>query len=271
MCNRSMSATRNLKTNSNERRVYERNMRLIKKTGGSLSPTDLGGQVSVNGTSLDELEQQQQQLLQNKADLIMQSQMMAHLSCSNSSNSTLLKQQQQQHNLQRTPSHLNNNHHHHPHQPLIISNPNHSIMQNAPLTNNSQAITEMEFYSNVNHHTCYNQEFSYSSEPHNGEDVMNSAQTAAALAFSAPYANLNGNSNNNSNNFSSNEPIFLRHTIRPKPIAIQMQQSSNQIQMSAVNSMDQQQQSQQQQQQSNIFNSSHSSRKSLKNLRQYYY
>lgn len=89
MCNRPSqgglsAAKKAAAANATSTLVYERNMRLLKKTGASLSPDDMTAAVN-------ELDQQEQQLLQQtkNAELIIQSQM---INCSNSSsNSTLLK------------------------------------------------------------------------------------------------------------------------------------------------------------------------------------
>jgi hypothetical protein len=223
--------------------------------------------------------------IQQQQHLIMQSN---HLSCSNSTSSTLLKQQQ---HYQRTPSHLNH--------PLVINNPNHLMMNHMmnPISISNSANTtsnnDVEFYSNM---TATQQMFSNNSEHYNNNnniinesansnnnynrtssfnednfsqtgdlinnvDMINTSAAIAAAnaAFNAPIFSNNLNSNTMNN---SNEPSFLRHTIRPKPIAIPLG-NTNVTNMTSNSAMNQAQHD------SQMFNlaSTNTTRKSFKNLR----
>lgn len=89
-----------------------------------------------------------------------------------------------------------------------------------PLTNNSQAITEMEFYSNVNHLGLS------VTHPHGGcfnnqsNDVFSaySAEPNVMTSISQNHTGLDEFGNNpgvySNNNTFNNDHMFLRHTIR---------------------------------------------------------
>lgn len=190
----------------------------------------------------------------------------------------LLHQQQQQQllstipNMSNTSTLLRQKTPHH--QPLLINNPNH-IMMNAmnPLSLSNTHTSDMEFYSNAqaglftgNSHansesSCFNSEQHYQIQNSNfmqmnnfrhGEqytdEQTNSAIQAANAAFNSPFnpgfiptVNLNQN----------NEPMFLRQTVKPKPIALPINSSSVQ------NPLDQ----------ASVFSANNPTRKSYKNLR----
>lgn len=98
-----------------------------------------------------------------------------------------------------------------------------------PLTNNSQAITEMEFYSNVNHlglsvahpNHCFN-----SNQSNNHNDVFSAysinggptAETGCLTSVSSQNQHIDemcaNNNYSNTSNFSNDQNMFLRHTIR---------------------------------------------------------
>ncbi|RNA29666.1 neogenin isoform X6 [Brachionus plicatilis] len=197
------------------------------------------------------LHQQQQQLLNTIPNL--------------SSNSTLLKQ--------KTPHH----------QPLLINNPNHMMMNVMnPLSLSNTQNSDMEFYANSqaglftnNSHansetSCFNSEQHYQIQNstlmqmnnfngivRNGpsgdqysDEQTNSAIQAANAAFNSPFnpnfiptVNLNQN----------NDTMFLRQTAKPKPIAIPINSGSN----SGQSPLDQ----------PSIFSANNPTRKSYKNLR----
>jgi hypothetical protein len=145
-----------------------------------------------------------------------------------------------------------------------------SNVSNPPVfTNNSHTLSEAGFYGNAtstnnnnlidsfpNPHS-FNQNHNFYNQNHDNDDFSNEAAVAAAnAAFNSPF--LNNNTSNqallNSNN-STNEPSFLRHTIRPKPIAIPLNASS------IINSNENEYQSS-----SGMFSVNSSQRKSFKNL-----
>jgi len=204
------------------------------------------------------INHQQQHLLVNN---------MSHMCSTSSATSTLLKHQ-------RTPHH----------QPLIINNPNHMMMNLMnPLcvnSNNSPNINEMEFYSNMaNQHNQPHQLFTSSSHQtdtnmcafNSNESCMNGNQnyfndqlnqscdndnTSAAIAaanaaFNAPINGIPQATLNQAN--TNTDMMFVRHTIKPKPIAIPLGNQTDSINntMSSV--------------QSSVFGNS-SQRKSFRNL-----
>jgi hypothetical protein len=177
-----------------------------------------------------------------------------------------LQQQQQQvlisqqgtllkHHQQYSTKHSNNTP---SHQALMISNPNHmmlNLMTNNPNNTNCNSsqnhtnLTDCEFYSNVpqaqpsqftnnshsisesGYHNSTNIDSFQFNQPNQQYDEFSNeaALAAASAAFNSPFLNNNNNNNNNNNsnqimlnqnNNNNNEPSFLRNTIRPKPIAI---------------------------------------------------
>jgi hypothetical protein len=168
--------------------------------------------------------QQQQHLMVNN---------MSHMCSTSSATSTLLKHQ-------RTPHH----------QPLIINNPNHMMMNLMnPLcvnSNNSSNLNEMEFYSNMtNQHqpqqlftnsshqtdtnmcafnsneSCMNGNQNYFNDQLNqscDNDNTSAAIAAANAAFNAPINGIPQATLNQAN--TNTDMMFVRHTIKPKPIAI---------------------------------------------------
>ena len=109
--------------------------------------------------------------------------------------------------MHRTPMHQIHLYNHQQQQPLIISNPMLSVL--APLTNNSQAITDIEFYSNINHthQNCYN----------NNQDILSAY--SAVDQINATEEQINSTLNNNMSNIVyTNDPmsemIFMKNTIR---------------------------------------------------------
>lgn len=122
-----------------------------------------------------------------------------------------------------------------------------SNVSNPPaFTNNSHTLSEAGFYSNNinnnnnnNNHNLidsfpnpnsFNQNNNFYSHNIDNDDFSNEAALAAAnAAFNSPF--LNNNTSNqallNNNSSLNNEPSFLRQTIRPKPIAIPLNATSN--------------------------------------------
>lgn len=106
--------------------------------------------------------------------------------------------------MHRTPMHQIHLYNHQQQQPLIISNPMLSVL--APLTNNSQAITDIEFYSNINQN-CYN----------NNQDILSAYSGVDQI--NATEEQINSTLNNNMSNIVyTNDPmselIFMKNTIR---------------------------------------------------------
>jgi hypothetical protein len=195
------------------------------------------------------LHQQQQMLINNHHQI----NAAARLSCSTSSQaSTLIKQ------VPAPPSNMvppRTPHHQHNHQPLVINNPSHMMMnvmnplsissvnggasQNHPVaTNHSNTLTDFEFYSNMNtnggqqHHQIM---FSNNSNTYNNQQQQNNAGNLSHIR-SVSINNDDGMSNQNvdfmnnqngefGNQFfvgnNNNDPsVFMRNVSRPKPIAI---------------------------------------------------
>lgn len=236
----------------------------------------------------------------NKTDLINQQQSHHMNCSNSSNTSTLLKQHQQrtphhQPLIINNPNHMMMS----VMNPLTINNTTHNsdmefytnMTTQQLFTNNSNANSDASCYNNndsqnyqyghqnhVNSFNNYNQQNSnYGhnirtgsiNEDHMSQtgdiasDLTHSAIQQANAAFNSPFVN-NGNfiptTGFNSNNNASNEPSFLRHTIRPKPIAIPINStSSNSNQLNPIismNSMEQQ----------SMFSVNNSTRKSFKNL-----
>lgn len=189
--------------------------------------------------------------------------------------------QQHQHHLLNTIPNLSNNstllrqktpHH----QPLLINNPNHMMMNVMnPISLSNTHNSDMEYYANNqaglftgNSHansetSCFNSEQHYQIQNSNFNQMHNfgnrngdhytdeqtsSAIQAANAAFNSPFnpsfiptVNLNQN----------NDSLFLRQAVKPRPIAIPINSNSS------SNPLDQ----------SSIFSSNNPARKSYKNLR----
>ena len=139
-------------------------------------------------------------------------------------------------------------------------------------TNNSHSASEAGFYNNHNNNISnvdsfpnphsFNQNHNFYNSHQENEDFSNEAALAAAnAAFNSPFLNNAANMNNqtllNSNGAINNEPSFLRHTIRPKPIAIPLNATTNiSNQMGNISS----------ETQTGMFSVNSAQRKSFKNL-----
>lgn len=183
---------------------------------------------------------QQEQLLMSQ-----QKQLVARMSCSNSSAASTLMKQYQQSQQQLLSRHTP---HHQP--PLVINNPNHMMMSlmnpltisnangtNPIITNNSNTLTDFEFYSTHNN------------------------QTQQMTADDSQNLDLIRNGD-----MFNNESVFGRSAMtRPKPIAIPIGNANNSVShMSSP--IDPNTSGNMIHQNVNVFSSSSSTRKSMRNL-----
>jgi hypothetical protein len=148
-------------------------------------------------------------------------------------------------------------------------------------TNNSHVNSDSGFNHNDNYNSFnqHNQNYNYynhqqqqqqqqnhfgnrfGDENNMNDEMSNEAALAAAnAAFNSPFmsCNANGGLMPGAGLSSSNEPSFLRHTIRPKPIAIPLNATSMSNQSNSLMGDNQ-----------SVFSMSNSARKSFKNLRKF--
>jgi len=218
-----------------------------------------------------------------------------HSNASNTSSLRRQQQQQQQHyQPHRTPSHNSS--------ALVINNPNHMMMNlmNPLSINNNSSNNNPEFYSNVSQQlltsnsrtnsdtadSCYQFNQSYNNYQqqqqqnyghHNlrtsslneencilsqSDDLNKDFTTSAAIA--AANAAFNAPINVGSTNINATESLFLRHPIRPKPVAIPLNTTPT---LSETNSTSPLINSNE----NHMFTSNANTRKSFKNLRMPFY
>ena len=218
-------------------------------SSSSANNNGLDNEDGVDEMEVESLYHQNQQHQQQKQLLSCNTNYQVPHDWLNTNESTLIiahshqqQQQQQASSNSRTPIH-----HHYHHQPLQISNPNHMVMTLMSNSNSNSHTnhntSEMDFYSNGANPEANAVESFYAHHQHqhqhqNGEDRFSqltgggdsdltntsAAIAAANAAFNAPFSQ---NSGNMCNLNEQQQQTFMRHTIRPKPIAIPLNTTSS--------------------------------------------